>query len=67
MVGIKNGLRLILDLHSDYESFGTVSTDYSGFQASWIIKLIIIYEFTENNELINMSDNTDMVGGLTIN
>ena len=31
-VGIKNGLKLILDLHSNQESFGTVQTDWSGFQ-----------------------------------
>ena len=31
-VGIKNGLKLILDLHSYKESFGTVPFDWSGFQ-----------------------------------
>ena len=31
-VGIKNGLKLILDLHSDNETFGTVPFDWSGFQ-----------------------------------
>ena len=31
-MGIKNGLKLILDLHSDQESFGTVQSDWSGFQ-----------------------------------
>ena len=30
-VGIKNGVRLVLDLHSNYESFGTVSIDYNAF------------------------------------
>ena len=31
-VGINNGLKLILDLHSDQETFGTVQSDWSGFQ-----------------------------------
>ena len=38
-VGIKNGLKLILDLHSDKESFGTVPVDWSGFQVRSYHKL----------------------------
>ena len=31
-VGKRNGLRLVLDQHSNRVSFGTVSQDHSGFQ-----------------------------------
>ena len=31
-VGLKNGLKLVLDMHSNYESFGTVLNDFHAFQ-----------------------------------
>ena len=31
-VGIKNGLRLVLDLHSNFESFGSIETDFRAFR-----------------------------------
>ena len=31
-VGINNGIRLVLDLHSNYESFGSVQDDFRGFR-----------------------------------
>ena len=33
----QNGLKLILDLHSNKESFGTVQSDWSGFQVNNIL------------------------------
>ena len=32
-VGLKNGLKLVVDLHSNSESFGSVSQDFAGFRA----------------------------------
>ena len=30
--GIGNGLRITLDLHSNFQSFGTVTSDYNAFR-----------------------------------